>query len=116
MIFHKTYQVLWKPLSLASQYKPCCMRLLLPVLIAGCMQVNEHPPYQPSPTVISIKDLFANFSSDSWEYYLQHLPITEGVILDYQGHPIANQGKQAGILAFDVGKRDLQQCADALMV
>jgi len=91
------------------------MRLLLPVLIAGCMQVNEHPPYHPSHTVPSIKDSFANYSSDSWAYFLQHLPITEGVIVDYQGNLIANQAKQAGILAFDIGKRDLQQCADALM-
>lgn len=91
------------------------MRLLLPVLIAGCMQANEHPSDQLLPALSTTKDSFVNFSNDSWAYFLQHLPITKGVILDYQGNPVANQSKQAGILAFDVGKRDLQQCADGLM-
>ena len=51
----------------------------------------------------------------SWPFFLQHLKIVDGPILDYRGQPVADQEKGAGIIPYDVGKSDLQQCADALM-
>ena len=51
----------------------------------------------------------------SWKHFLQHLPVQEGKVLDYSGRPVEDQDKQLGIIPYDVGKRDLQQCADALM-
>jgi hypothetical protein len=92
------------------------MRVLLTVLLAGCLQTTDHASIQALPATTIHKDsMVPTFNKDSWEFFLQHLPIKEGVILDYKGNAIANQSKQAGIVAFDVGNRDLQQCADALM-
>jgi hypothetical protein len=91
------------------------MRALFYVLMVRCMQATDHASIHTLPVTTITKESPVSFNRNSWEYFLQNLPITEGVILDYKGNPIANQSKQAGIVAFDVGTLDLQQCADALM-
>jgi hypothetical protein len=50
----------------------------------------------------------------SWAYFLQHLPDKQGMIDDYNGRPVPDQEKMFSLLSYDVGKKDRQQCADAI--
>ncbi len=66
---------------------------------------------QPRQEIVSSK----KFEEQSWQYFLQHLPLTNGPVLDYKGKPVSYQEKHFAIVNYDVGRTDLQQCADALM-
>ena len=94
------------------------MRLIsfVAVLFLSCSGISNPPPktfddYLPQPAIGPSK----KFDEQSWQYFLQHLPVKKGVVVDYKGDAVANQLKQDGIIQFDVGTSDLQQCADALM-
>lgn len=53
----------------------------------------------------------------SYAEYLRNLPLKQenNTVYLYNGQPKANQTAQFAVLKIDVGKRDLQQCADAVM-
>lgn len=74
-------------------------------------QKNGRPPAVASSPIQSrpIKD------SNSWGYFLQHLPQKDAPVLDYRGQPVGDGEKAFAVIDYDVGTRDLQQCADALM-
>jgi hypothetical protein len=101
--------------------KPFMRSLLLAFMFAGCINSTSFYPHKIHETPVGLKNeksslkSIKTFEADSWEYFLQNLPFTKGPILDYTGTKISDQQKHYAILPYDVGKQDLQQCADALL-
>ncbi len=58
-----------------------------------------------------------NASANSPVHYFRQLPVKpDGAeVLLFNGKPKANQSAQEVVLTVDTGKKDLQQCADAVM-
>lgn len=54
---------------------------------------------------------------NSFGHWLRHIPVKSlgGTVMLYNGKPKGNQQAHAAILDIDVGTKDLQQCADAVM-
>ena len=100
----------------ASHSTNFCVRPLLSLVITGLfLGCNGTVDQNPSNPPAIQKFVSANFPKDSWQYFLQHLPIKNAPIVDYSGKPVLDQGKHVAIIDFNVGNSDLQQCADALM-
>jgi hypothetical protein len=55
------------------------------------------------------------FAKGSWQHFLRHLPINQKPIVNYKGEILSDQTKNAGVIDYDIGLQDLQQCADAIM-
>lgn len=60
---------------------------------------------------------WVNEEPNSFGAFLQNIQLKadKSPILDYTGSPISNQSAHVAILNYDVGNRDLQQCADAVI-
>lgn len=67
---------------------------------------------------IDFPEGYKRISSDenSFASWLQHLPLsTDNVVYLYNGEKKYNQRSQYKVLDIDIGDKDLQQCADAVM-
>lgn len=114
--------------------------LVLCLFLCACVQAQEHkPPKQLPPqdaierriqsllnpdgmsiqTRLLVPEGFERvlYSEDSFGYFLQHFPLkppTAKVML-FDGREKYNQDAHLAVLDIDIGQRDLQQCADAIM-
>ena len=58
-----------------------------------------------------------SYESSSYQYYLSNFPLKpiEAKVYYYNGQPKSNQSVCASVFDIDVGNKDLQQCADAVI-
>ncbi len=84
------------------------------ILVTTCTNSSIAEPdlYTKNEDITTVQ---TKYKEDSWEYFLQHLPLANEPILNYRGEAIADQAKHVAVIKYDVGKKDLQQCADVLM-
>lgn len=89
--------------------------ILLPYLAAaGCLLHPQNSLNVPEPPITGASTR-TTFEENSWQYFLQNLPTSGGAVLLYTGAPLNNQSKHTALVNYDVGTKDLQQCADALI-
>ncbi|PCJ24597.1 MAG: hypothetical protein COA97_09455 [Flavobacteriales bacterium] len=70
--------------------------------------INKIEPPKDYKRIASNKNSFAN--------WLQHIPVkSDSTVYLYNGEEKYNQSAQFKVLDIDVGDKDLQQCADAVM-
>ena len=67
---------------------------------------------------IPLPDGFVRFpvDSNSFAYFLRHLPLAnENIVYYYNGEKKPDQSSNYAVIDMDIGKYNLQQCADAVM-
>jgi len=81
-----------------------------------CDRIQPQISTGHEPPLVEQKELKRRkFAEGSWQSFLQNLPLKQGLVIDYRGEAVSPQTKAAAIIDYDIGRQDLQQCADALI-
>lgn len=103
------------------------MRALMLTLLLASMNVNAAPLHPWLPKDANVADTFESRFSPPAGFvrkpcgeacaFLRSLPLKPGrpEVRLFDGRRKENQSAQIAVIEIDVGKRDLQQCADAVM-
>lgn len=102
------------------------LSIILPFL-SSCQDIAGQPAAKPaataSPTLHKVSDIALpagysriNGRDSSFASWLRQLPLkADNKVYLYNGSLKPNQGAQYAVLDIPIGKKDLQQCADAVM-
>jgi len=81
--------------------------------------LDEYESFQAIASRIPIPDGYRRTEADpvSFEDWLRHLPLKEGrpPVYLYDGRKKSNQSAHFAVIDIDVGRKNLQQCADAVI-
>ncbi len=97
---------------------------LLLTLVTCCIscqtatQPNTSLPQPKQIAEIALPKGFQRITTtpNTFEYWLQHYPLLkDNTVYLYNGSPKANQQLHAAVLDVSIGKKNLQQCADAVV-
>ena len=93
------------------------LAIILPFLTLACISSGQHNPHQ---TIADIPEPsgFSRIRTEpgSFANWLRKLKLKEDrTVYKYDGYPKRNQQAQFAVIDMPVGKKDLQQCADAVM-
>src|SRR5690349_13479274 len=105
------------------------LTIILPFLLMACIEKAPHatipaailPEMPPRPASVAAVPLPAgykriNYPEGSFANWLRKISIKKDTtVYLYNGQPKKNQSAQYAVLNIPVGKKDLQQCADAVM-
>src|SRR4051812_29399663 len=80
--------------------KTVCMKNPFPLLLLlfGCGNTVDPSLTQATDHTNHHLAIAQSFDSNSWQYFLQHLPVVDSPVIDYRGKPINYQEKSVGII------------------
>lgn len=107
------------------QIKKIAAILFFTLLITNCKNPETESFVTTNPSAQTIKQRISPPNGYEWVRepqnsfgeFLQNAPLKAdgSPILSYTGQPIANQSNHIAVLDYDIGNKDLQQCADAVI-
>ena len=93
------------------------LAIILPFLASGCNSSGQQNPHQLVAD-IPLPQGYSRIHADqgSFSQWLRNLKLKKDLtVYKYDGYPKRNQQAQFAVIDMPVGKKDLQQCADAVM-
>lgn len=80
----------------------------LAAISIGCTDISLNV-VEPTPAHLNLISVTPVVTvPGTWAHFLQHLPMKEGLVVDYRTIPVKDQSKHVTIVDYDIGTTDLQ--------